>query len=64
MKPTIAKELFLEALIMWVCQRKPTQELIVQLDQGIQYGSNNCKRFCEANQLLPTIGRLAITRTT
>lgn len=48
MKPTIAKELVLDALMMAVWRRKPNQEVIVHSDQGSQYGSDDWKRFCDA----------------
>jgi putative transposase len=57
MKPTIAKELVLDALMMAVWRRKPMQEVIVHSDQGSQYGSNDWKRFCDANKLLPSMSR-------
>ncbi len=57
MKPTIAKELVLDALMMAVWRRKPNQEVIVHSDQGSQYGSDDWKRFCDANQLLPSMSR-------
>jgi putative transposase len=57
MKPTIAKELVLDALMMAVWRRKPKQEMIVHSDQGSQYGSDDWKRFCNANQLLPSMSR-------
>jgi putative transposase len=57
MKPTIAKEVVLDALKMAVWRRKPTQEVIVHSDQGSQYGSDDWKRFCDANKLLPSMSR-------
>jgi len=57
MKPTIAKEVVLDALMMAVWRRKPTQEVIVNSDQGSQYGSDDWKRFCDANKLLPSMSR-------
>lgn len=57
MKPTIAKELVLDALMMAVWRRKPNQEVIVHSDQGSQYGSDDWKRFCDANKLLPSMSR-------
>ncbi len=57
MKPTIAKELVLDALMMAVWRRKPMQEVIVHSDQGSQYGSDDWKRFCDANKLLPSMSR-------
>ena len=57
MKPTIAKEVVLDALVMAVWRRKPTQEVIVHSDQGIPYGRDNWKRFCDANKLLLSMSR-------
>jgi putative transposase len=57
MKPTIAKELVLDALMMAVWRRKPVQEVIVHSDQGSQYGSDDWKRFCDAKKLLPSMSR-------
>ena len=57
MKPTIAKELVLDSLMMAVWRRKPKQEVIVHSDQGSQYSSDDWKRFCDANQLLPSMSR-------
>ena len=57
MKPTIAKEVVLNTLTMAVWQRKPTEEVIVHSDQGSQYGSDDWKRFCDANKLLPSMSR-------
>ena len=57
MKPTIAKELVLDALMMAVWRRKPNQEVIVHSDQGSQYGSDDWKRFCDANKLVPSMSR-------
>jgi putative transposase len=55
MKPKIAKVLVLDALMMAVWRRKPMQEVIVHSDQSSQYGSDNWKRFCYANKLLPSM---------
>lgn len=57
MKPTIAKELVLDSLMMAVWRRKPKQEVIVHSNQGSQYSSDDWKRFCGANQLLPSMSR-------
>lgn len=45
MKPTLAKELVLDAVLMAVWRRKPKQTLI-HSDQGSQYGSDEWLRFC------------------
>ncbi len=55
--PAIAKELVLVALMMAVWRRKPTQEVIVRSGQGSQYSSADWRRFCDANQLLPSMRR-------
>jgi putative transposase len=38
-----------------VWRRKPNQEVIVHSDQGSQYGSDDWKRFCDANKLVPSM---------
>lgn len=57
MKSTIAKELVLDALLMAVWRRKPTQKVVVHSDQGSQYGSDDWRRFCAANNLEPSMSR-------
>ena len=57
MKPTIAKELVLDALLMAVWRRKPVETVIVHSDQGSQYGSDDWRRFCAANNLEPSMSR-------
>ena len=55
MKPTTAKELVMDYLMMAVWQRKPKQEVIMHSDRGSLCSSDDCKRFCDANQLLPSM---------
>lgn len=38
-KPTLSRELVLDALLMAVWRRKPAENVIVHSDQGSQYGS-------------------------
>ena len=57
MKPTIAKELVLDGLMMAVWRRMPTQKIIVHSDKGSQCSSDDWKRFCDANRLLPSMSR-------
>ncbi|WP_217438339.1 MULTISPECIES: IS3 family transposase [Pseudomonas] len=57
MKPTLGKELALDALLMAVWRRKPKTRVIVHSDQGSQYGSDDWKRFCLANHLEPSLSR-------
>jgi putative transposase len=53
MKPTISCELALMA----VWRRKPDGEVIVHIDQGSKYGSDDWQRFCQANNLAPGMSR-------
>ncbi|EOG8746618.1 MULTISPECIES: IS3 family transposase [Enterobacterales] len=57
MKPTLSRELALDALMMAVWRRKPGGEVIVHSDQGSQYGSDDWQRFCRANNLVPSMSR-------
>ncbi|MEH2920398.1 IS3 family transposase [Samsonia erythrinae] len=57
MKPTLSRELALDALMMAVWRRKPDDEVIVHSDQGSQYGSDDWQRFCRANNLAPSMSR-------
>ncbi len=55
-KPTIARELVLDALLMAVRRRKPIHTLI-HSDQGSQFGSDAWRRFCQAHHLEPSMSR-------
>ena len=57
MKPTIAHEIVLDALMMAVWRRRPTKSVLVHSDQGSLYGSDDWKRFCDANNLEPSMSR-------
>ncbi|WP_343529567.1 IS3 family transposase [Yokenella regensburgei] len=57
MKPTLSRELALDALMMAVWRRKPDGEVIVHSDQGSQYGSDDWQRFRRANNLAPSMSR-------
>ncbi|HGE8342420.1 IS3 family transposase [Serratia nevei] len=57
MKPTLSRELALDALMMAVWRRKPDSEVIVHSDQGCQYGSDEWQRFCRANNMAPSMSR-------
>ena len=56
MKPTLARELVLDAVMMAVWRRRPEKALI-HSDQGSQYGSDDWLRFCKANHLEPSMSR-------
>jgi putative transposase len=55
-KPTIARELVLDALLMAVRRRKP-QHVLIHSDQGSQFGSDAWRRFCRAHHLEPSMSR-------
>jgi len=57
MKPTLSRELALDALLMAVWRRSPNERVIVHSDQGSQYGSDDFKRFCVAHNLEPSMSR-------
>jgi len=57
MKPTLARELVLDALLMAMWRRKPRQSVIVHSDQGAQYGSDDWQGFCQAHRLQPSMSR-------
>lgn len=57
MKPTLSRELALDALLMAVWRRKPKNTVIVHSDQGSQYGSDDWRRFCKAHNLEPSMSR-------
>lgn len=59
MKPTIHRELVLDALMMAVWRRKPQKPVMIHSDQGSQYGSDDWVRFCRANDLSPSMSRRA-----
>lgn len=55
-RPTIARELVLDAVLMAVRKRRPRGTLI-HSDQGTQYGSDAWRRFCQSNRLEPSMSR-------
>jgi putative transposase len=57
MKPTLAKEIVVDALLMAVWRRKPTETVIVHSDQGSQYGSGDWLQFCREHNLDPSMSR-------
>ena len=57
MKPTLARELVLDALLMALWRRKPRHEVLVHSDQGTQYGSDDWRRFCQTNNLQSSMSR-------
>jgi len=57
MKPTLARELVLDAILMAVWRRKPKQMVLIHSDQGTQYGSDDWLRFCREHDLEPSMSR-------
>jgi putative transposase len=55
-KPTMARELVLDAILMAVKRRRPKRALI-HSDQGSQYGSDDWLRFCRSHHLEPSMSR-------
>jgi putative transposase len=55
-RPTIHRELVLDAVLMAVRARRPRGTLI-HSDQGTQYGSDAWRRFCRSNRLEPSMSR-------
>ena len=56
-KPTLARELVIDAILMAVWRRKPNGKVIVHSDQGSQYGSDDWLRFCREHSLEPSMSR-------
>jgi putative transposase len=56
MKPTLAREIVIDAILMAVWRRKPRGSLI-HSDQGSQYGSDDWLRFCREHHLEPSMSR-------
>lgn len=55
-RPTIHRELVLDAVLMAVRRRRPRGTLI-HSDQGTQYGSDAWRRFCHSHRLEPSMSR-------
>jgi putative transposase len=55
-RPTIGRELVLDAILMAVRRRRPIRT-IIHSDQGSQYGSDDWRRFCRTNHLEPSMSR-------
>ena len=57
MKPTLARDIVLDALLMAIWRRKPQHRVLVHSDQGSQYGSEDWQRFCRHHNLDPSMSR-------
>ena len=56
MKPTMARKIVIDAVMMAVWRRKPNRTLI-RSNQGSEYGSDDWLRFCREHQLEPSMSR-------
>ena len=57
MDKNIDRHLVINALLMAVWSRQPTQPVLVDSDQGSQYGSSDYLSFMKANNLEPSMSR-------
>ena len=57
MKPTLARALVLDAILMAVWRRRPKDSVIIHSHQGSQYGSDDWLRFCREHNLEPSMSR-------
>lgn len=57
MKPSLAKELALDALLMAIWRRRPKAPLMIHSDQGVQYSSDDWQRFCRAHGIEVSMSR-------
>lgn len=57
MKPTLSRELALDALLRMLWRRKPTGRSLVHPDQRSQYGRDDWHRFCLSHDLEPRMSR-------
>ncbi|MFO1502909.1 MAG: IS3 family transposase [Steroidobacteraceae bacterium] len=55
-RPTLGRELALDAVLMAVRRRRP-RNAIIHSDQGTQYGSDDWRRFYKTNHLEPSMSR-------
>jgi putative transposase len=55
-RPTIHRELVLDAVLMAVRRRRPRGTMI-HSDQGTQFGSDAWRRFCRSHRLQPSMSR-------
>ena len=57
MKPSMEREIVIDALMMAVWRRRPKGQVIIHSDQGSQFGSDDWIRFCRDHKLLPSMSR-------
>lgn len=61
MKPTLAREIVLDALLMAVLRRNPQQRVLIHSDQDTQFGSDDWRRFCRELNLEPSMSRPGVS---
>ena len=57
MKPSLAKVLVVDSILMAVWRRGPKSDIIIRSDQGSQYGSDAWLRSCREHHLRPSMSR-------
>ena len=57
MKPTLARVLAFDAILMAVWRRKPKRQVPIHSDQGTHYGSDDSLRFCRDHDREPSTSR-------
>lgn len=57
MKPSLNREIVLDALLMALWRRRPKNKVLVHSDQGSQYSSDDWLRFCKTHHLEPSMSR-------
>ncbi len=69
MKPTLAKDIVLDALLMAVWRRRPNEPVIIhslaqQCCSGSQYSSGDWQKFCQKHNLVPSMSRRGLAQYT
>ena len=57
MKSSLARELAMDALLMAIWRRRPEAGVVIHSDQGVQYGSDDWRRFCREHGLEVSMSR-------
>jgi putative transposase len=57
MKKRMKKDIVLDALFMAIKNRNPINDIIIHSDQGSQYTSGDWAKFCDDNNLIPSMSR-------
>ena len=57
MKSSLARELAMDALLMAIWRRHPAPGVVIHSDQGVQYGSDDWRRFCREHGLEVSMSR-------